>query len=118
MGLTTVRMRVRASEESTQAEELDFLVDSGALYSVIPAGVWERLGIKPKERVPVSLADGTVLDRRVGSATLSYACADRPCTVILGEPGDEPLLGATALENLGYILDPLQRRIRAARVRM
>jgi predicted aspartyl protease len=111
-------MRVRASEHSQVSEELDFLVDSGALYSVIPAGTWERLGIQPKELVPVLLADGTVLERRVGSATLSYASTERPCTVLLGEAGDEPLLGATALENLGYILDPLKRRIISARIRM
>lgn len=118
MGLTTVKMRVRGNETSAAFVDLDFLVDSGALFSVIPAGEWERIGIIPKEHVPVSLADGTVLDRRIGTASLTYGSVERPCTVLLGEPGDEPLLGATALENLGYILDPLKRRIVSARIRM
>jgi predicted aspartyl protease len=94
-------MKIRASESASYSEELDFLVDSGALFSVLPSGVWQRLGINPKKSVPVSLADGTVLDRKIGTASIAYASSESPCTVILGEPGDEPLLGATALENLG-----------------
>ena len=31
--------------------------------------------------------------------------------VIFGEPGDEPLLGATTLESLGLVLDPFKRRL-------
>ena len=31
--------------------------------------------------------------------------------VIFGEEGDEALLGAVTLETLGFLLDPLKRRI-------
>ena len=118
MGLTNVRMRVRATETSVHSEEIDFLVDSGALYTVLPAAAWRKLHIQPKQKVPVSLADGSVLEREVGFALLSYASTEAPCKVILGKRGDEPLLGATALESLGFVLDPLRRRIKPARIRM
>jgi len=118
MGLTNVRMTVRPLEKSFLEEDLDFLVDSGALYTVLPHTTWKRLGIEPRQRLPFSLADGTVIEREVGYASLTYAGTEGPCKVILGEPNDEPLLGATSLETLGYVLDPLRRRIIRARMRM
>lgn len=33
--------------------------------------------------------------------------------VIVGEPGDDPLLGATPLEGFGLVLDPFRRELRA-----
>ena len=32
--------------------------------------------------------------------------------VIVGEPGDDPLLGATTLEGFGLVLDPFRRELR------
>jgi len=32
--------------------------------------------------------------------------------VIVGEPGDYPLLGATTLDGLGLVLDPFRRELR------
>ena len=118
MGLTNVRMTVRPLEKSSLHEDLDFLVDSGALYTVLPNATWKKLGIEGRGKVPFSLADGTVIEREVGFASLTYAGTEGPCKVVLGELNDEPLLGATALEILGYVLDPLQRRIKPARMRM
>lgn len=39
------------------------LVDSGAFYTVLKKGVWERLGLKPIREVEFVLADGTVVRR-------------------------------------------------------
>ena len=32
--------------------------------------------------------------------------------VIVGQPGDDPLLGATTLEGFGLVLDPFRRELR------
>jgi hypothetical protein len=32
--------------------------------------------------------------------------------VIVGEPGDDALLGATTLEGFGFVLDPFRRELR------
>jgi hypothetical protein len=36
--------------------------------------------------------------------------------VILGEPGDEPLLGAVTLEILGLVLNPFKRTLQPMRM--
>jgi hypothetical protein len=38
--------------------------------------------------------------------------------VILGEPGDEPLLGVITLEVLGLVLDPFKRTLQAMHLRL
>jgi len=47
-----------------RAVRLEFLVDSGAVYSVVPARVLRRLGIKPHSRRTFILADGSQITRR------------------------------------------------------
>ncbi len=46
MGLTGVRMQVANFAAPDIAEELEFLVDSGAIYSVVPGEILARLGVE------------------------------------------------------------------------
>jgi hypothetical protein len=50
--------------------------------------------------------------RRVGSADIIYKKRRGAITVVFGEKGDFPLLGVTALEAVGLILDPVQRKLK------
>ena len=45
MGLTSVRMQVANFAAPDIAEEVEFLVDSGAIYSVVPGDILARLGL-------------------------------------------------------------------------
>jgi len=47
-----------------------FLVDSGAMYTVLTKSVWEELGLKPMGEVEFVLADGTVIKRAISEALL------------------------------------------------
>ena len=38
---------------------IELLVDSGAIYSVLPLEVWQDLGLEPKRSAQFALADGT-----------------------------------------------------------
>jgi clan AA aspartic protease len=93
---------------------VDFLVDSGAFFTVLPEKHWKELGLEAKGNHRFSLADGTVVERPVGYALIRYGDLEGPCKIILGERDDSPLLGATALETLGLVLDPLKRRLMPA----
>jgi len=42
-----LRIKIGNPADPDHTEALDFLVDSGAVYSVVPRPVPERLGIKP-----------------------------------------------------------------------
>ena len=90
---------------------MDFLIDSGAVYSLVPAATLTALGIRPHRRVDFTRADGRKITRRVGDAYFELAGEGGAAPVIFGEKGDEPLLGATTLESLGLVLDPFTRRL-------
>ena len=111
MGLTSQRLIVKGSRRARRKAKVDFLIDSGAVYSLVPATVLRKLGIEPHRTVAFSLADGTTITRRVGAAYFELQGEGAAPPVIFGEPGDEPLLGATTLESIGLVLDPFKRRL-------
>ncbi len=109
MGTTYVDGRV-AGPRGARAR-VRFLVDSGAVYTVLPHRVWKRIGLAPRRRQTLSLADGTDIERQVSECRISLPQGDTHTPVILGEPGDVALLGMVTLEELGVVLNPLDRTI-------
>lgn len=112
MGLTTVEVEIAAPNNGDNWEPLEFLVDSGAVYSVVPASVLERLGIRVVKEEVFRLAHGERITRRKGIAAFRLGDRIGGADVIFGEPGDSILLGALTLEALGLALDPLKRELR------
>ena len=112
MGLTVLSIEVANPADLKKRETIEFLIDSGAIYSVVPARVLRRLGIKPLSRDEFRLADGSTIERRKGVAVFRYGPRVGGADVIFGEPGDSVLLGALTLEALGLSLDPLRRELR------
>lgn len=111
MGLTTLRVDVANVADPDHGRTLEFLVDSGAIYSVVPAQVLHELGIKPITTQEFRLADGSAISRRKGGAVFRYGDRVGVADVIFGEEGDHLLLGAFTLEALGLALDPLRRQL-------
>ena len=111
MGLTSVRMQVANFAAPEIAEEVEFLVDSGAIYSVVPGGILARLGLALRRQREFHLANATRIVRGCGVALFRYGDRDTIAEVIFGEPGDAVLLGAFTLEALGLCLDPLKREL-------
>lgn len=118
MGLTKQRLLVKESHRSRKAAAVNFLVDSGAVYSLVPSEVLRTLGITSHRQMDFSMADGTMMTRRVGDAFFEFNGEGGAAPVIFGEEGDQPLLGATTLESLGLVLDPFKRRLLPMRMLM
>jgi predicted aspartyl protease len=112
MGITYVDVQVASVADPDRAEVVEFLVDSGAVYSVVPSAVLERLGIQPLDEQTFRPANGERIRRRKGGAVFRYGERVGVADVIFGEPGDANLLGALTLEALGLSLDPLKRELR------
>ena len=112
MGLTTVTVRINRVGGRKRGVDETMLVDSGAIYAVVPAPVLRGIGVRPHGRERFSLADGSSVERAVGSAFFELGDRRGAAPVIFGEPGDASLLGAIALEALGLVLDPLKRELR------
>ena len=112
MGLTFVELSIANVAEPKKSERLEFLVDSGAVLSVVPATTLRRLGIKPREKQEFRLANGDKIVRKKGAALFRFNGRSGTADVIFGEKGDATLLGAFTLEALGLALDPLKRELR------
>ena len=93
-----------------------FLVDSGATYTLVPHDIWKALELTPKRKVTFTLADGRPIDRDVSECHLRLAQGDGHTPVILGESGDEALLGVVTLEILGLVLHPFKRTLEPMRM--
>ena len=112
MGLTVLEIEVGNPATPDVTETLECLIDSGAVYSVIPKEVLERLGIRPLQEQEFRLADGSKITRQKGIALFKYEGRIGGADVIFGEEGDSMLLGAMTLEALGLVLDPLRRELK------
>jgi len=112
MGLTFVKVKVANPADSTRAVEEEFLVDSGAVYSLVPRNDLEKIGIEPHSRRSFILTNIEQVVRDLGSAIFEYQGQRGDSLVIFGEQGDSPLLGATTLEGFGLILDPFRRELK------
>ena len=112
MGLTHVRVRISNPARTRRSATIRLMVDSGAVYSVVPGTTLRRLGIEPHSSRTFILADGTEIKRKMGNATFRLGKQSGTSTVIFGERSDAALLGTVSLEELGLILDPLKRVLR------
>ena len=112
MGLTVLNIKVGNPANPEVLEEVEFLIDSGAIYSVVPTPILQKLGIKPFAEQEFRLADGAKIVRKKGMAFFKYGDHVGGADVIFGEKGDSNLLGAFTLEALGLALDPFRRELR------
>jgi predicted aspartyl protease len=111
MGLTHQKLMVKESHRARRKAAINFLIDSGAVYSLVPAFRLRTLGIEPHREMEFVLADGTTITRKVGDAYFEFRGQGGAAPVIFGEKGDAPLLGATTLESLGLVLNPFKRQL-------
>ncbi|HEX8461481.1 MAG TPA: aspartyl protease family protein [Segetibacter sp.] len=118
MGITTAILTVREHRKSGKAQDVEFLVDSGAVYSLVPGRILDDLGIEPYKEMSFSLADGTSIKRRISSAYFEYEGEGGPAPVVYGEEGDTALLGATTLESIGLVLNPFTRTLHPMKMLM
>ena len=112
MSLTHLKVRVRNPRDPRRYSDVEMLVDSGAIYAVLPAPLLRRLGIRPDGKERFTLADGSHVVRETGTAIFEIDGRRRGSPVIFGRRGDASLMGALTLEALGLMLDPLKRRLR------
>ena len=115
MGITYIEATVSNGDRSVT---LDFLIDSGAQLSLLPLDIWRRLGLESIDSRQFRLADGTLIERRVSECKLTISEQSRHTPVILGEEGDEALLGVVTLEEFGLVLNPFARTLQPMRMRL
>lgn len=111
MGLFSVDVTVANPAAPEVERHIELLVDTGATLSWIPRSLLVSLGVKSTSRLAFQLADGRTLEREVGGLLFTIDGRTVPIPVAFGEPGEEPVLGATALEALGFAVDPVTKKL-------
>jgi clan AA aspartic protease len=116
VGLVYQRVQLANPLNRKRRATVECLVDSGALYSYIPAPLLKRLGIRALGREPFELADGRKIVRQVGEAAFRIDGRTRTSPVVFARARDEPLLGVVTLESLGLAFDPASGAVGRARL--
>jgi predicted aspartyl protease len=112
VGITYLAVDVGNPADTSKTLSVEFMVDSGAIYTVAPTAVLEELGITPISEETFWLANGEKIVRKRGIAYYKFGEKVGGADIVFGEEGDSNLLGATTLESLGLALDPFKRELK------
>ena len=112
MGLTKVTTKISPFGNADECYEAVFLVDTGATDSMIPGPELEKIGLKKEGKMAYELASGQVKEYPYGLARIEFMGETTAGRVIFGEPDCEPLLGVTALESVGIVVDPANKTLK------
>ena len=111
MGQFSVQATITHPGDANRSAEVALLVDTGATLSWIPREVLDRLGVPRLARRPFLLADGKTIQRDTAGVLMRLNGTDGMVTVVVAEGSDAHLLGATALETLGFGVDPIRQQL-------
>ncbi len=113
MGLTFLKVKVSNPQHPRRETVHELLVDSGAVYSLLPEKELKKLAIKPVREAEFCLGNGGTVVRKVGNALFEFQGKIGAAPIIFGDEGVY-LLGVTALDAMGFMLDPLRRELKPA----
>jgi predicted aspartyl protease len=112
MGFTYVEVHLYNPADLAKSESIKLLVDTGAIFTSVPRDLLDGLGITPVTRRKLKIYGGAAVEREIGGAVIEHGGKRAVVPVIFGEPDDTAVLGATALESLGYQLDPVTKELK------
>lgn len=112
MGAIHITVTIRNPAAPEQSWEDLFLVDTGAIDSLVPGDRLESIGLRPKAQRIYELADGSEIKMYITTGDLEFMGEIVGGTIIFGDPGTEPILGVTALESVGIEIDPRNQRLK------
>ena len=117
MGVTYVKVTV-INPISALESDVELLVDTGAVLTAIPKEILESLAIKPIGKRKLRVFGGQIIERDVGVALIKYREVQAGVTIVFADGKDTPVLGATALETLGFQVDPVTKQLKPVELLM
>jgi clan AA aspartic protease len=114
MGMFKKKVKVSNIKQPESSFEDEFWVDTGALYSFVPEDYLQKIGVEPSATRNLVLADGRQQTLLLGFCDFQITGLEGniPCPVVFAPKGSLFLLGATALENFGVEVDPINKRLK------
>ena len=111
MGAIHVTVTLSWPEAKESFESL-FLVDTGATGSMATGSKLTKAGFKPTGKMTYELANGQPVEYEFALAAISFMGEITSGRVIFGPDDAEPILGVTALESVGIVIDPVNRTLK------
>jgi clan AA aspartic protease len=111
MGCFEVKIKVANPSEPERSLSIELLVDTGATLASLPRSVLQSIGIRSGMPRTFVVADGRRVQRETGLVMATLNGVTMPIPVMFGESDDAPVLGATALEILGFGVDPVEKKL-------
>jgi clan AA aspartic protease len=112
MGITHVKVTVRNPAAPRKTWEGLFVVDTGAVDSLVPGKHLRELGLAPKGKRTYELADGSAVRMEITTGELEVMGEIAGSTIVFGADDAEPILGVTALESVGLTVDPRTQKLK------
>ena len=117
MGTFTRPLRITGMD-SRRSLDVEATVDTGAMYTMLPARTLRELGVEPIGSRTFLIADGSSVAMEVGEARATIDGESVMTIVAFGEDNAPPVLGAYTLEGLGLAVDPVKQRLVPVRLIM
>ena len=111
MGCFEVTLRIENPEAPARGTTAQLLVDTGATLTTLPRELLSSLGVRPGMVRNFRLADGRRVQRQTGTVVATIDGVTMAIPVMFAEGGDSLVLGATALEILGFAVDPVEKKL-------
>ena len=105
MGAITAEVTITNPADPARHWQGEFLIDTGAIDTVVPGRRLREIGIATVETRRDTLADGSSCDLEIGGALVGLMGGFAGVTVVFADDNVQPLLGATAMESLGIEID-------------
>ncbi|MEX0682807.1 MAG: aspartyl protease family protein [Dehalococcoidia bacterium] len=104
--MRVVKVKAEIGATNEKLTELEFMVDTGAFYSILSPETCDEIGLNLPLRESVVTADSRSLTIELGVAHLKLN--GREGGILVGKMNVPlPLLGVSALESLGFKVNPV-----------
>jgi clan AA aspartic protease len=111
MSTFTIPAKLINPEHRERAVTTEFLVDTGATYSLLPREMVELLGLTAEEDFEAVLANGEPVVYKLGEVRIRLGRRERTTIFVAGPRLCLPLLGAVTLEQFALAADPRHQRL-------
>ena len=112
MGLLRTAVTIRNPVDRTRSWQGNFLVDTGAIDTLVPRPRLEAIGLAPRRQRTYETADGRQIEMDVAVGEIEVMGELTAGLIIFGEADADPLLGVTALESAGIEVDPRNQQLK------
>src|SRR5207248_7157555 len=87
VGMTELIVRIVNLADPARFADVEMVVDSGAIYSIVAARVLRSIGVEPRETQPFALANGASVRREIGDVRYEIEGRSGAAPVIFGRRG-------------------------------